>query len=149
LVLCYSWFPTQNGLQLAGVLLILGGHLMVWTWDTRSEPAPFAFMGIGLGLILIFMPMTLSTGMMWRNVSALRTIALLPRSRLKLLLGVMGATLAFAIFVAGNIALFDLEAPTMLLFHGRLVPLFVGVLAMETAAVLFFFLLSGTTLAIV
>lgn len=143
-ILCYTWVPLQRRLLAIGAVLILAGHLGLLLLGTTGGLAFLLLLCVLLSSSFIGVSMVVSTGVMWRSVSAPRTLALLPYARVKLLLGVLVAMLGFAALLTASFALFRLEAPPTPALQPSLLGMFVYLLGIATAVTLFFFLLTGT-----
>src|SRR5438477_417691 len=92
-----SWAPLQRWLLAIGAGLIVLGHL--------GQPGSrIAMVALLLGLALMLVPALTVGGMMFRSISAPRTIRLVPQARLKMLLGVLLCLVILAGFFTTNIA---------------------------------------------
>lgn len=142
-LLCFSWAPLLRRIAVLGAALTLAGHMGLLLFATGG-PVFLEVVSVILSMAFIAVSVVLATGVMWRCISAPRTLRLVPYGRLKLLAGVLVAHLLLASLVAANVALFRLEAPATPQFPGSLASIFIGALAGASAVTLLFFLLSGT-----
>ncbi len=83
-------------------------------------------------------------GVLFRSLSAPRTIRLIPYARPLLLLALLLATGSAGLFVTANAALLTAEAPTTALARASLASVFVAVLSGETIAILGAFVFSSS-----
>lgn len=141
-LLCFTWTPLLRRLIAVGTALILACQLGLLLLKTQG-PVFFEFLTVVLSLAFITTSVMLATGVMWRSISAPRTLSLVPHARLKLLVGVVVTQVLLATLVMANVALFHLEAPATPDFPGSLPSIFVGVLGVTAAVTLLLFLLSG------
>lgn len=138
-LLSCSWAPLQRWLLVIGMSLAAAGHL---AGHFAPSTSPLAVVGLLLGLALIVFPAWLINGIMFRSISAPRTLGLIPRARLKMLFGLAVCLAIWTGFVTASIASLKLWERPLLLIHPDLTQIFVGTLALGTVLFLGMFFLS-------